>query len=231
MTWNKPLPRGHRETAHAEALLRERLNAGAIDETEFQHRLAVLRGQPNRRRWRVIVMATAGGVTLAAAAGGLAYAAQNMVGQALSGSSATSCSAPQLSGQVVDVTVSDMNMMRGGVMSGYGMFSVTVSPAQVHAGTLSLRVSNIGVLTHELVVLPLGNRAVGGRSVGADGRVDESGSLGEASATCAAGAREGIASGTAGWVTLQLAAGRYELICNLPGHYAVGMHAELDVTA
>jgi len=27
-----------------------------------------------------------------------------------------------------------------------------------------------------------------------------------------------------------LAAGRYELLCNLPGHYAAGMYTELDVT-
>jgi uncharacterized cupredoxin-like copper-binding protein len=33
----------------------------------------------------------------------------------------------------------------------------------------------------------------------------------------------------ASWVTLTLRLGRYELVCNLPGHYAIGMHAELDV--
>jgi len=32
MKWKMPMPRSHRETAHAEAILRERLNAGAIDE-------------------------------------------------------------------------------------------------------------------------------------------------------------------------------------------------------
>jgi uncharacterized cupredoxin-like copper-binding protein len=32
-----------------------------------------------------------------------------------------------------------------------------------------------------------------------------------------------------GWVTLALERGRYELVCNMPGHYAAGMHAELDV--
>jgi len=34
--------------------------------------------------------------------------------------------------------------------------------------------------------------------------------------------------GTTGWVTLHLAPGRCELICNLPGHYARGMFTELD---
>ncbi len=40
-----------------------------------------------------------------------------------------------------------------------------------------------------------------------------------------------ITSGTTGWVTVALAAGRYELICNLPNHYANGMYEEFDVTA
>ncbi len=42
-------------------------------------------------------------------------------------------------------------------------------------------------------------------------------------------AGDGIAPGAASWVTLHLDAGRYELICNLPGHYAAGMFTELDV--
>jgi uncharacterized cupredoxin-like copper-binding protein len=33
-----------------------------------------------------------------------------------------------------------------------------------------------------------------------------------------------------GWVTLNLAAGRYELACNLKDHYASSMFSELDVT-
>ncbi len=39
---------------------------------------------------------------------------------------------------------------------------------------------------------------------------------------------DGIAVGAAGWVTLE--PGRYELVCNLPGHYAAGMYNELDVS-
>lgn len=48
--------------------------------------------------------------------------------------------------------------------------------------------------------------------------------------SCGADAREGIAPGAVGWVTLTLGSGRYELVCNLPGHYAAGMSTELDVT-
>ena len=113
----------------------------------------------------------------------------------------------------------------------HGMMRVMVSAAPAPAGTVSLTVTNAGYLTHELVVLPLtAGQQPGTRSVGSDGKADETGSLGEASATCAAGAGDGIAAGSTGWVTLHLPAGRYELVCNLPGHDAAGMYAELDVT-
>jgi uncharacterized cupredoxin-like copper-binding protein len=65
---------------------------------------------------------------------------------------------------------------------------------------------------------------------GVGGKVDETGSLGEASASCAAGSGEGIEAGSVGWVTLNLARGRYEVVCNLRNHYANGMHQLLVVS-
>ncbi len=47
--------------------------------------------------------------------------------------------------------------------------------------------------------------------------------------SCGEGPGDGIAPGAESWVTLHLARGRYELICNLPFHYAMGMFTELDV--
>jgi len=58
-------------------------------------------------------------------------------------------------------------------------------------------------------------QAAGQRAVGTDARVDEAGSFGEASRNCGDGAGEGIPAGSAGWVTLTLAPGSYELVCNL----------------
>jgi len=107
---------------------------------------------------------------------------------------------------------------------------VLTSTTSAPAGLVSLTVTNTGYLTHELVVLPLAaGQQPGTRTVSSDGKVDETGSVGEASATCRAGEGDGIAAGSTGWVSLHLPAGRYELICNLPGHYAAGMYAELDV--
>lgn len=91
--------------------------------------------------------------------------------------------------------------------------------------------TNGGNISHELVVLPLpADQVVGTRPIGGDGRIDEAGSVGEASTTCAQGAGQGIVSGSSGWVTLTLAPGRYELLCNLPGHYAAGMYTQLTVS-
>ena len=119
-------------------------------------------------------------------------------------------------------------MMMGGPIG--GMMRVVSSRRHVPAGTVSLRVANVGSLVHELVVLPLfSGQEVGHRPVGADTKVDESGSLGEASRTCGAGGGDGIDPGAIGWVTLGLQPGNYELICNLPGHYADGMYTELQV--
>lgn len=84
---------------------------------------------------------------------------------------------------------------------------------------------------HELVVLPLAaGQQVSDRVVGGDNRVAETGSVAEASRTCGEGSGDGIEPGALGWVTVTLAPGRYELVCNLAGHYAAGMYTELRVT-
>jgi uncharacterized cupredoxin-like copper-binding protein len=134
---------------------------------------------------------------------------------------------PALPGTTVQVTALDM----GAMMGGRAGMRLAVDRTTVPAGTVSLVLGNAGFRTHELVVLPLAaGQQAGTRAVGSDRKVDETGSLGEASQTGGSGAGEGIQPGAAGWTTLDLPAGRYELICNLPGHYAAGMFAELTVS-
>ena len=144
------------------------------------------------------------------------------------------CSAPSpLPGTTVYVMLGDMGMtqMMGGVAPMGQHMMLRAVPAQVPAGQVSFAVANMGWRTHELVVLPLApGQQAGQRVTGPDGKVDETGSLGEASASCAAGSGEGIKAGTVGWVTLDLPTGRYELVCNIRNHYANGMHQLLVVT-
>ena len=197
----------------------------------------------------------AGGATVALTAGSVAAMATsgvpvhtNAVG--MHQVAVSTCTAPaSLPGQRVTVMLGDMgrrgSMMGGGSMMGSGSMmggyaGSTMSgrwmmlrayPQTVHAGTVSFVAVNHGTRTHELVVLPVTTgTSVGSRTVGADNTVSETGSLGEASNSCGRGAGIGIRSGATSWVTLTLAPGRYELVCNLPGHYAAGMYTELDVS-
>jgi uncharacterized cupredoxin-like copper-binding protein len=144
------------------------------------------------------------------------------------------CSAPAaLPGSQVTVMLGDMGMtsLMGGTAPLGARMMLRAAPATVPAGEVSLVAENMGWRTHELVILPLSvGASAGQRMPGRDGKVDETGSLGEASNPCGAGAGDGITAGSVGWTTVALAPGRYELVCNLPNHYADGMRQEIDVT-
>jgi uncharacterized cupredoxin-like copper-binding protein len=141
------------------------------------------------------------------------------------------CVPPSLSGSVVRVSLHNMGRSAGHGMMGAGAMSLTADRSTVSSGKVSFLVSNIGSVAHELIVLPLrGSALAGSRAVGGDSRVDESSSLGEASASCTRGEGDGILPGASGWVTLTLRPGRYELLCNLAGHYEAGMYTQLTVT-
>ena len=146
----------------------------------------------------------------------------------------TTCSAPgSLPGHIVNVTLADMGMTRmmGGTAPLGTHMMLRASPATIPTGQITVVVSNLGWRTHELVILPLlGRAAAGHREPGSDAKVAETGSLGEASNSCGSGTGNGIRSGSVSWTTVTLSPGRYELICNLPNHYADGMYQELVVT-
>ena len=179
-------------------------------------------------RTRSFLLAGLAAVVLAAASVTV-IALATSAGQPNQAPISASCRVPALPGTQVMVVLSDMGAMMNGGMGGRMM--LRLAPQTVPAGTVSFVALNHGTVTHELVVLPLASGASAGtRTVGADNRVSEDGSVGEASTECGAGAGEGIAPGDASWVTVGLKPGRYELLCNLPGHYAAAMYAELDVT-
>jgi uncharacterized cupredoxin-like copper-binding protein len=155
--------------------------------------------------------------------------------------SGSSPAAPSLPGTVVNVSLTDMggSMMgqrgammgqRSGMMSG-GSMRLSADHATVPHGTVSFLATNDGSINHEMVILPLAaSQSVGARLTGADAKVDEAGSLGEASNTNGNGAGQGVAPGASSWMTVTLAPGQYELVCNLPNHYTAGMYTQLTVT-
>lgn len=152
----------------------------------------------------------------------------------------TGCTVPALPGTVVTYTAMDMGMgagIGGGMMGGaygdaVGPMRLLPSATTVPGGQVSLVLRNAGTRPHELVVLPLGTGQVAGqRTVGSDDKVSESGSLGEVHQVCPADTGvDGTVPGGIATVTLTLAPGSYEVVCNLPGHYRAGMYATLTVS-
>ncbi|MFL5798910.1 MAG: hypothetical protein ACJ77A_13375 [Actinomycetota bacterium] len=95
------------------------------------------------------------------------------------------------------------------------------APAHVAPGDLAFSVRNQGPVDHEFIVL----RSVGALPLRTDGiTVDE-----EALEPVTAGALEPGEPGTVRVLHIHLAPGRYELVCNMYGHYMAGMHTELVV--
>ena len=208
------------------------------------------------RRKIIIATAIVSGVVAIVGLSGLSVSA--MTGSPTSnGFASVATNVPALPGTVVNVALMNMggqmmnggqNMMSGGgnrmldgtggMMSGRSagrsssaIMGLMLDRTSVVHGTVSFLAVNRGSISHELLVLPLSDsQTVGARAVGSDGKVDESGSLGEASTTNGQGAGEGITPGAGSWVTMDLAPGRYEVLCNLPGHYFAGMYSELRVS-
>ncbi len=104
-------------------------------------------------------------------------------------------------------------------------FHVTLGATSVPAGHIRLTIHNEGQLTHELVAFrtDLPETALPMTEDGA--RVNEDGP----GITHIDPEAENIGPGHSKTVTLNLAAGRYVLICNLPSHYTMGMHDVLTV--
>ena len=197
-----------------------------------------------RRGWLIAALAVAGAVLLGSVLAASAWAGafgqgaaatvRTSLGAAGSGFlPGTSQAVPDLPGTVVNVSLTSMGgpMMGSRNRMGGGVMWLSVDRATVPAGSVSFMATNLGSIDHELVILPLGdNQRAGMRPIGSDAKIDETGSLGEASASGAEGAGGGIRPGSSGWVTLTLAPGRYELVCNLAGHYGAGMSTELTVS-
>jgi hypothetical protein len=82
---------------------------------------------------------------------------------------------------------------------------------------VTFQVSNVGQLPHEFVVLKTDKSA---NDLGTGSRVPEDGNVGETG---------DVQTGDSKTLKLKLKPGHYALICNLPGHYAAGMHTDFTV--
>jgi uncharacterized cupredoxin-like copper-binding protein len=102
-------------------------------------------------------------------------------------------------------------------------FRIVVSPAKVHAGAVRLVVHNKGPDTHELLIVRSSRPDLPLRT---DGLTINEAAVDRATV----GVIEGKGPGMTEELVLHLKPGRYELFCNMAGHYLGGMRAQLVVT-
>ncbi|MDQ1457193.1 MAG: hypothetical protein QOH28_2813 [Actinomycetota bacterium] len=103
-------------------------------------------------------------------------------------------------------------------------FTIQLSASRASAGPISLVVRNRGPSAHELVVFRT-TLALGALPIGSDGNVNEDSTKLEK----VADSGTNIPPGQSRTLYVILAPGSYVFICNLPGHYRLGMHAALVV--
>ena len=97
-------------------------------------------------------------------------------------------------------------------------FKISASPKSVSAGKITFTAKNKGHMEHELVLIRTSTSA--SKLKISSNRVSEKGSVGEI---------EDIAAGKSKKHTFNLKKGHYVLLCNIPGHYKGGMHADFTV--
>jgi uncharacterized cupredoxin-like copper-binding protein len=102
-------------------------------------------------------------------------------------------------------------------------FAIGVDPATATAGTVDFEISNAGPSVHEFVVFQT-DLAPDQLPVNDDGTVNE-----EGKGVTHIDEVEDIAVGATESLSVDLDAGNYVLICNLPGHYQAGMHTAFTV--
>ena len=99
-------------------------------------------------------------------------------------------------------------------------YTVTLSSPTVKAGTVKIGVQNSGSMAHEFELIKT--------DLAADKLVVDGGSA-KAKEDGLVKQVQNISVGKVSVVTADLAAGHYVIICNVAGHYQLGMHADLTV--
>jgi uncharacterized cupredoxin-like copper-binding protein len=99
-------------------------------------------------------------------------------------------------------------------------FSIGLDKTTVPSGNTTFSIRNTGTVVHEFVVVDTDTAA--GALPQANGEVDEA-------QLQVVDEVEDLGVGASSTLTVNLAPGHYAIICNVPGHYAGGMHVDLTV--
>ena len=106
--------------------------------------------------------------------------------------------------------------------------AIALSQSFAPQGKVSFIVTNEGQKKHEFVVLATKTLAADfsiGSFEGEANRINE-----DAPGVTNVGETGDMEPGTQKMLTIDLASGHYAVVCNLPGHYAMGMHQDFWVT-
>lgn len=99
---------------------------------------------------------------------------------------------------------------------------ITVNVPSVKAGTTKIGVRNVGTMEHSFQVLKTDLAPDKLPVDGAAAKAKEDGKVGEIAS---------IPAGKSAAVTVNLVPGKYVFICNIAGHYQLGMHTGFTVEA
>jgi len=99
---------------------------------------------------------------------------------------------------------------------------ITVAVPSVKAGKIKIGVRNLGTMEHSFEVLKTDLAPDKLPVDGASAKAREDGKVGEI---------KSIPAGKSAAVTLDLTPGKYVFICNIAGHYQIGMHTGFTVDA
>lgn len=113
----------------------------------------------------------------------------------------------------------------GGIGATLADYSITLDPTSASAGEVTFDVTNDAEQTHEFVVLKT-DIAEDQLPTDENGDVDEAGDPGIELVD----EIEDIGAGSTPSLTVELEAGDYVLICNIPEHYGRGMHTAFTVS-
>jgi uncharacterized cupredoxin-like copper-binding protein len=101
-------------------------------------------------------------------------------------------------------------------------FSITLDKSTVAAGDVAFTIANSGTTEHEFVIIKTDTPAADLPTTDGGTEVDES-------AFEPVDEQEDIEAGASPTLDVNLSAGHYAIICNLPAHFSSGMHADLTV--
>ncbi|MDP9329976.1 MAG: cupredoxin domain-containing protein [Actinomycetota bacterium] len=106
-------------------------------------------------------------------------------------------------------------------------WSVAPSASSAPAGSITFSVTNEGTMIHEFVVERTDTLAADIPVKSFEGEADR---IDEDTAGTNDGETGDMAAGATQSLTVDLKPGHYVFFCNLPGHYAQGMHLDFTVT-